>query len=116
MIASHRFPLLRPRKGLVSLHYLRLLLQSQRGIELLGSISPGGAGRNKTLNQGAFLRLELPLPPLAEQETIAGAIVAIEERLVAEQEKQMGNLALKSALMSALLTGELRVTSDEAIP
>ncbi len=116
MIASHRFPLLRPRKGLVSLHYLRLLLQSQRGIELLGSISPGGAGRNRTLNQGAFLRLELPLPPLEEQESVAEAIMSIEARLAAESEKHLGNRALKSALMSALLTGEIRVTPDEAAP
>lgn len=114
MIASHRFPLLRPKPKVADLHYLRLLFQTKRGIELLGSISPGGAGRNKTLGMEAFLRLELPLPPLGEQQAVGRAIVATETRIAEEQAYRHGLWALKSALMSVLLTGELRVTPEGA--
>lgn len=113
MIASHRFPLLRPKSGLMNLQYLRLLLQTRRGVELLGSISPGGAGRNKTLDQGALLRLEVPVPPLPEQELVAGAITSVELAIASERARLQGLLQARAGLMSVLLTGEVRVKPDE---
>jgi type I restriction enzyme S subunit len=53
------------------------------------------------------------LPPLGEQDQIVAAVTASEERLLAEESKLTALRGLKSALMSALLTGELRVTPDE---
>ena len=40
----------------------------------------------------------------------------LEHRLVAEKEALEGARALKSALMSVLLTGEVRVKPDEGAP
>lgn len=114
MIASHRFPMVKPRPEILDLHFLRLLFQTPRGIELLGAFSPGGAGRNKTLNQGAFLGLEVPVPPPHEQQVVAGTIVSIEERLRRETTYSLSFRAAKAALMSVLLTGEVRVKPDEA--
>lgn len=51
-------------------HYFR----TPAGVELLGSVSPGGAGRNRTLNRTAFLQQKIPLPPLPEQQGIVARI------------------------------------------
>jgi type I restriction enzyme S subunit len=56
------------------------------------------------------------LPPLDEQDQIVSVVTASEERLSAEELRLDALRAVKSALSSALLTGELRVTPDEATP
>jgi type I restriction enzyme, S subunit len=66
MIASHRFPMWRST-GNVDVRFLALVFQTKRGRELLSMVSPGGAGRNKTLNQSDFEDIELTIPPLVEQ-------------------------------------------------
>ena len=55
----------------------------------------------------------IPLPSVDEQRAIALAITAINHRTKAENETLACSMAAKSALMSVLLTGELRVTPDE---
>jgi type I restriction enzyme S subunit len=47
--------------------YVRSFFLSARGLEMIRRASPGSAGRNRTLGIAAFERLELPIPPLAEQ-------------------------------------------------
>ena len=54
MIASHRFPMYKPKRGVIDLDYLLYYFKSPRGKHLLGLVSPGGAGRNKTLGQSDF--------------------------------------------------------------
>lgn len=63
MIASHRFPMYKPKDGVLDLDFLVYYFKSPRGTYLLGLASPGGAGRNKTLGQEEFLNLSIPLPP-----------------------------------------------------
>lgn len=111
MIASHRFPMYVPRSGL-HVTFATLYFQSQVGNRLLVGISPGGAGRNKTMNQSDFLRLPILLPSRAEQDLI----VDVHRRIVDRERHDAAHLKalerLKSALMSVLLTGELRVRPD----
>jgi type I restriction enzyme S subunit len=76
MIASHRFPMYRPRQGACDLRFVLQYLMSPRGKELLDLASPGGAGRNRTLGQHAFESLSIPCPPLDEQSRIADALQA----------------------------------------
>lgn len=52
------------------------------------------------------------VPPLREQAMIREALSAVDERLEAELSGLEGVMALKSALMSVLLTGEVRVQPD----
>jgi type I restriction enzyme, S subunit len=109
MIASHRFPLWRPRPHEADLHYLVHYLQSKKGIAALRSVSPGGAGRNKTMNQRDFLRLLIAVPPIEEQHRIADAVQAISSA-VREEERAIEHLqALKQGLLQDLLTGRVRV-------
>src|ERR1700722_10578485 len=51
MIASHRFPMFAARENVASVDFLCRFFQTKLGTALLGEASPGGAGRNRTLNQ-----------------------------------------------------------------
>ena len=71
LIASHRFPMYKPKNDLISLDYLLAFYQSPRGKFQLNLASPGGAGRNKTLGQKEFAQSLIPLPTIYEQQKIA---------------------------------------------
>jgi type I restriction enzyme S subunit len=108
MIASHRFPMYKPKDGILDLDYLVYFFKTPRGKYLLGLASPGGAGRNKTLGQEAFLDLSIPLPPYSEQKKIAEILgewdqaITLTERLIAAKQRR------KKGLMQQLLTGKWR--------
>ena len=51
MIASHRFPMFRPKEKIIDLDFALYFFKSKWGKKLLEIGSPGGAGRNKTLSQ-----------------------------------------------------------------
>lgn len=79
-------------------------------------------GREKTrgnrdgINTANILGFQIPLPSLAEQKLVTRALGDI-SKTVEANEDQLGQLQrTKSALMSVLLTGEIRVTPDEATP
>lgn len=67
----------------------------------------------KTIGLPFFKSLRLAVPPRTEQDSIAFALRSVDLR-VFNEEAQLGELrSLKAALMSVLLTGEVRVTPDE---
>ena len=110
MIASHRFPMFRPKNNQCDIDYLTYFFKTPKGKYLLELASPGGAGRNKTLGQNEFSLLKLTLPPINEQQKIAQILStwdkAIDklEALIAAKQKR------KKALMEQLLTGTFRFT------
>ena len=63
-----------------------------------------------SINQNDVLTIPTPRPPRSEQRRIAEVIGEVEQRLEAEGDTLAGLRWMKSALMSVLLTGELRVT------
>lgn len=108
MIASHRFPMFRPKHNLCNIDYLTYFFKTPKGKYLLELASPGGAGRNKTLGQNEFASLAIKLPSVEEQQKIAQilstwdkAIEKLEALLAAKQKR-------KKALMQRLLTGKMR--------
>lgn len=109
-IASHRFPMYRPKKGVLDLDFITYLFKSPRGKYLLNLASPGGAGRNKTLGQKEFEEVEILLPTdIKEQKKIASVLITSDklikgkEELIKPVEKQM------NGLMQKLLRGEIRL-------
>jgi type I restriction enzyme S subunit len=56
----------------------------------------------------------MPLPTLAEQAEIVSVIRTLEERERTECESVSALVTARTALMSVLLTGEVRVNLDEA--
>ena len=71
----------------------------------------GNAGR-PVVSSSILRRLRVPVPPLREQCEIVRAGREIENRVKTETEKRALLEELKSALMSVLLSGELRVNPD----
>lgn len=74
MIASHRFPTFRADESRLNTRFLLHFCKTPAGLDLLGCVSPGGAGRNRTLSKNAFLQQSIPLPSLAEQRRIVARI------------------------------------------
>lgn len=115
LIASHRFPMYKPQANKVDLDYLVYLFKSKRGKYLLELASPGGAGRNKTLGQGEFAELKIPLPTFKEQQKIAHILTTWDEAIMKQEKLIKEKEQLKKGLMQKLLSGEVRFDdfSDE---
>lgn len=113
-IVSHRFPVFRPKDDAIEIDYLRALMTSPWFIHQIRLNSPGGAGRNKTLNISTFMDTEVLLPTKEEQIKIAhvlstqGREIAMLEKLAAAYRTQ------KIGLMQQLLTGKRRVKIQAA--
>jgi len=73
----------------------------------------GSAGR-PVISSTTLKDLFLTMPSLDEQRAIAAAGIQFEDRLAAERASMEHLRGMKSALMSVLLTGEVRVRVDEA--
>jgi len=108
MIASHRFPMYEPKDNKVDIDYILYYFKSKRGKYLLGLASPGGAGRNKTLGQGEFSGLKIPIPSIEEQRKIVEVLTTIDivitkqKKLIKFKEEQ------KVGLRQKLLSGKQR--------
>lgn len=108
LIASHRFPMYKPKNDSIYLDYLLAFYKSPRGKFQLNLASPGGAGRNKTLGQKEFAQSLIPVPTIDEQKKIAKLFsvwdraIELKRRLIEEKNE------FKRGLMQKLLTGEIR--------
>jgi type I restriction enzyme S subunit len=109
MIASHRFPMYKPKEGILHLDYLLYFFKSAKGKNLLELASPGGAGRNKTLGQSEFLKLQIPVPPIAEQMAIANALSIADNEIKLQQQKIEILKQQKKGLMQRLLAGTIKL-------
>src|SRR6185312_6086344 len=65
------------------------------------------------INKGSFEQVLLPRPKRDEQIAIGQAVSVVEGSLDAHREEVDALRRVKSALMSVLLTGEVRVKPDE---
>lgn len=83
MIGSHRFPTFRPDASRLDTRFLLHYLRTKEGLDALLRVSPGGAGRNRTLSRKAFLNLEVPLPSLAEQREAVQQLEELERKIAA---------------------------------
>ncbi|SDY75125.1 restriction endonuclease subunit S [Nitrosomonas sp. Nm33] len=108
MIASHRFPMYRARKDRCDVEYILYLFNTKYGKHILELASPGGAGRNKTLGQSEFSRLQLIIPPANEQKKIAQILSTWDKAITATEQLLTNSQQQKKALMQQLLTGKKR--------
>jgi len=86
-------------------------MNSHIGQRIVARGQAGGAQQN--LNVACFQEAVVFLPSLNEQEVIADQLDCLLRAAAIEQEEIEKHVALKSALMSVLLTGEVRVRVDE---
>ena len=105
MIASHRFPMFGPSPArLIDVEFLRRFFQTELGVRLLGDASPGGAGRNRTLNQKFTAEIPVPVPPLGEQKKIVAILSSVDEAMEATQLVINQLQVVKRAMLARLLT------------
>lgn len=112
MIASHRFPMYRPKKAEADVRYLLYFFLTKKGKFLLELASPGGAGRNKTLGQKEFENLKLNVPKFAEQTKIASFLSAVDERIQQLQKKHALLEQYKKGCMQQLFSQKLRFKDE----
>lgn len=113
---SHRYITCKVDATQADTSYLLRYLTTPIGITSLTLASPGGAGRNKTLGLTALANIEMPLPPLAEQQKISQILDGVDAKIAVLLSKQKHYQALKRGLMQKLLTGEWRVSLDPQAP
>lgn len=78
---SHRFITCVVDAAKVNATFLKLYLTTApEGREQVLKASPGGAGRNRTLGVEKLGQIQVPLPPLAEQEVIVAHLDALAEK------------------------------------
>jgi type I restriction enzyme S subunit len=108
-LVSHRFPTYVFDTSKMLPEYFKHLMVTDRFFYDLDLISPGGAGRNRVMNKGDFLKITVTIPGVEEQKKIAGVLGGMDEQ-IALLKKYLGKLQKqKNGLMQKLLTGEIRV-------
>ncbi|MCC5906734.1 MAG: restriction endonuclease subunit S [Balneolaceae bacterium] len=81
LIASHRFPMYRPKKDAAYLDFIHYFFLTNRGKYLLEMASPGGAGRNKTLGKTRFMELSFRVPNAKEQKKVAHFLSTVDKKI-----------------------------------
>ena len=112
MIASHRFPMYKPKKDIVDLDYITEYFITKRGQNVLILASPGGAGRNKTLGQKEFAKSVVKLPSLPEQQKIAEFLSTIDTVIEKQKETVSAWEERKKGVMQKLFSQEVRFKAD----
>lgn len=103
MIASHRFPMYVAEPGKCDVEYIKNFFLTKEGKRLLGAASPGGAGRNKTLGQKEFEKLEIVLPVSVDEQTkIAKCLSSLDTKIAIESVQLKTLKAHKMGLMNQL--------------
>jgi len=110
-LVSHRFPTYRLREKEADTDFIRNLILTKRFVWDLGLISPGGAGRNRVLDQKDFLKLKVFIPSVEVQEKIGKILTAADTELRLCEDHLNALEKQKRGLMQKLLTGEVRVNT-----
>ncbi len=110
-LVSHRFPAFGFREGKAARSFFRHYIRTHRFVFDCGLASPGGAGRNRVLSKSAFLDIELPLPPIEEQQKIGNILDTADQELTLLRTQRTNLDQQKRGLMQRLLTGKLRVNT-----
>ena len=113
VLCGYHLGLARPRAELADGAYIAELLRSPRTAGQFARIANGVTRFGLTL--GATNSLEIPLPPLPEQQAIAAMQDGVEDAIERAHEEQDGLQSLKASAADALLTGRLRIQVDRAV-
>lgn len=113
-LVSHRFPTFAIDENVVDRDFLGYAVNNRRFFHQLGIVSPGGAGRNRVLNQRDFLEIEIACPSLDEQHAIARVLLDSQREIAALEAERAALAKQRDALATELLTGRLRVPQAEA--
>ena len=111
-LVSHRFPTYKFNEEYTIPDYFKHLVKTKWFVFQLGSLSPGGAGRNRVFNKTDFLKLKVLLPSVEEQRKIADFLNSIDNEIDLLNKELNQLKEQKRGLMQLLLTGIVRVEVD----
>lgn len=89
MIASHRFPMYKAKTGKADVNYIKYYFLTKKGKESLEIASPGGAGRNKTLGQKEFEKLEILSPDSVDEQNQIAKILSSIDEMIGKQARKL---------------------------
>lgn len=104
---SHRFITCQVNPELTTADFLRYYFLTDEGMLKIGEASPGGAGRNRTLGLNKLMAIEVPMPPLAAQQTfdrLQAEVAALKAKHTAIRE---ANSALLPATLERVFSTEI---------
>lgn len=102
---------IRPREGSMHGEWLAYALGSDLHQRRLRAMATRGVSQSN-INRTKLMSLSIPVPPCDEQESHMEVLDSLHQRLAEEDACKLRLNELKQALMSVLLTGELRVPPD----
>jgi type I restriction enzyme S subunit len=102
---SHRFITCCAVPSLVTAEFLRYYFLTDDGMLKIGEASPGGAGRNRTLGLEKLMALQVPVPPLAAQQTFDRLQVDVAALKAKHAAIRQANAALLRATIERLFAG-----------
>lgn len=108
MCCSHRFPTFARMDG-GPIGYLRHFFLTQEGIAQLGLASPGGAGRNRTLNRARLDQIMIPVPSTARQQAITDGLDAAEHDVASRMAELLALQLLRGRLLAGVLETPLEL-------
>ena len=113
-VASHRYPILRGKPGILDSGFLLGFFQTDWGQLLLDHNSRGAAGRNRPLNARALMKERISLPPIEAQLRIAGMLQV--ESQVRQQARRSEQLLheYRTRVVADVVTGKLDVREAAA--
>ncbi len=112
MIASHRFPMYKPKSELLDLDFITYFFKTAKGKFKLELASPGGAGRNKTLGQNEFENLDVNLPSFSEQRKIAELLCLVDKKIEKQQKKIEALQEYNADIMQKIFLQEIRFKDE----
>lgn len=103
-IGSHRFMTFVPADDRINTSWASWFFRSEQGLELIRQASPGSAGRNRTLAIDRFEALEIPLPPIDEQRSVAERLDRLEGSTSTLSQLSLQAARLINALSTSVVT------------
>jgi type I restriction enzyme S subunit len=98
-VGSHRFLTCVPIEGCATAPFLRFHFLTDQGLEQLGTASPGGAGRNRTLGLKALEAIPVPVPDVDKQQWFD----SLQSQVDTLKQEQAASTAELDALLPAVL-------------
>jgi type I restriction enzyme S subunit len=108
-LASTEFIVLRPNVRKSVSRFIYYLLQTNRILQLSIALAKGAVPSRLRTDIRSFMRIQIPLPSLPEQQKIAEILLTVDKRLEVERKRKEKLERIKKALMDLLLTGKIRV-------
>ena len=104
---SHRFITCVPKDKIATSDFLCFYFLTQEGLEKLGTASPGGAGRNRTLGLEALGNILVPVPDYEKQVWFDSVQARLASLRQLQSETEEGLSALLPSVLDRAFKGEL---------